>query len=77
MTHYAFPDRVLQAQSAWHATYRELAAAGGAPGQITALLRRLHRLSGQIATDPYWPSLPGRAPAARMALQKLSCEGRR
>ncbi|MFG2400353.1 hypothetical protein [Streptomyces lydicus] len=76
MTHYAFPDRLLQAQAAWHATYRELAAEGGAPGQITAL-RRLHRLSGQIATDPYWAALPGRAPAPRMALKELSWEGRR
>ncbi|MFJ9855668.1 hypothetical protein [Streptomyces sp. NPDC101150] len=76
MTHFDFPDRLVQAQAAWYATYRELAAAGGAPGQITALRRRLHRLSGQIATDPYWASLPGRAPAARMALKELSWEGR-
>ncbi|GAO10994.1 hypothetical protein NCG97_01405 [Streptomyces lydicamycinicus] len=40
------------------------------PGLINVLRRTLQRLSVRIATHPYRASLPGRAPAARMALKQ-------
>ncbi|MEW2521702.1 hypothetical protein [Actinacidiphila alni] len=36
------------------------------------LRRRLQRLSVRISTHPYWASLPGTAPAARMELKELT-----
>ncbi|MFL4497464.1 hypothetical protein ACJ6WD_40440 [Streptomyces sp. VTCC 41912] len=69
MTHYDFPDDLVQAQSAWYAAYRQLSA-GENPTQTTVLRRQLQRLSVQIASHPYWDRVPGRAPAARMALKE-------
>ncbi len=84
MTH-VFPDDLVQAQRDWYATYRRLAAAGSAPtdrttdqatdqatAQTTVLRRRLVRLSVRIAAHPFWTTLPGTAPAARMELKAMT-----
>ncbi|MFE6737492.1 hypothetical protein [Streptomyces tubercidicus] len=76
MTHYAFPDRLIQAQAAWYATYQRLATADNT-SETTVLRRRLQQLSVQIATDPYWATIPGRAPAARMALKQMAWQDER
>ncbi|MEU7635133.1 MULTISPECIES: hypothetical protein [unclassified Streptomyces] len=76
MTHYTFPPDLVQAQSAWYAAYRQLAAERS-PAQTTVLRRRLQRLSVQIATHPYWADIPGHAPAARRALKEMTGEGHR
>ncbi|MEV0373112.1 hypothetical protein AB0I10_25365 [Streptomyces sp. NPDC050636] len=73
MTPYAFPEDLLQAQRDWYAVYRRLAATDQ-PAQTTILRRTLQRLSVQITTHPYWASIPGRAPAARMALKQETWE---
>ncbi|MCE4945725.1 MULTISPECIES: hypothetical protein [Streptomyces] len=70
MTHYAFPDDLVQAQSAWYAAYQQLAAEDS-PVRATVLRRRLQRLSVQIATHPYWADIPDQAPAARIALKEM------
>ncbi|MFF4607872.1 hypothetical protein ACFY12_34685 [Streptomyces sp. NPDC001339] len=69
MTSYSFPDDLLQAQREWYAAYQQLATTEN-PAQTTVLRRTLQRLSVHIATHPYWASIPGRAPAARMALKR-------
>ncbi|MEK2473922.1 MULTISPECIES: hypothetical protein [Streptomyces] len=74
MTDYAFPADLVQAQSAWYAAYRQLAAEES-PARTTVLRRRLQRLSVEIATHPYWADIPGHAPAARMALKEMAWEG--
>lgn len=71
MTSYAFPDDLLQAQRDWYAAYGQLASSE-LPAQTTVLRRRLQKLSVQISTHPYWTSIPGRAPAARMALRQAA-----
>lgn len=63
----------LQAQHAWYAAYRQLAQEE-TPSQTTVLRRSLQRLSVRIATHPYWATIPGRAPAARMALKQQTWE---
>ncbi|GAB7029237.1 hypothetical protein AB0G35_12500 [Streptomyces sp. NPDC021749] len=63
----------MQAQRAWYAAYRELSRERN-PSQTTVLRRRLQQLSVRIATHPYWASIPGRAPAARMALKQQTWE---
>ncbi|MEV7471424.1 hypothetical protein QT196_38570 (plasmid) [Streptomyces sp. P9-2B-2] len=73
MSSYDFPDDLLQAQRAWYATYRQLAQEVN-PSQTTVLRRTLQRLSVRIATHPYWATIPGRAPAARMALKQYTWE---
>lgn len=73
MTSYAFPDDLLQAQRDWYAVYRRLATTDQ-PARTTILRRTLQRLSVQITTHPYWASIPGRAPAARMALKQEAWE---
>jgi hypothetical protein len=73
MTPYTFPDDLLQAQRDWYAVYRQLAASEQ-PAQTTVLRRSLQRLSVRISTHPYWASIPGRAPAARMALKQATWE---
>ncbi|MFI6063586.1 hypothetical protein [Streptomyces sp. NPDC051286] len=70
MSSYAFPDDLLKAQRAWYATYQQLAEEQN-PSQSTVLRRSLQRLSVRISTHPYWATIPGRAPAARMALKQL------
>lgn len=78
MPRYDFPDHLVQAQIAWHATYQRLAAAAAASALETAALRRrLQQLSVQITADPYWAAIPGRAPAARMALKQLAWQAGR
>ncbi|WP_093787061.1 hypothetical protein [Actinacidiphila guanduensis] len=67
-----FPEDLVQAQRDWYATYRELAASAGTGSRTTVLRRRLVRLSVRISAHPYWASLPGGAPAARMHLKELS-----
>jgi hypothetical protein len=49
-------------------------AAGEQPAQTTVLRRSLQRLSVRISAHPYWASVPGRAPAARMALKQATWE---
>ncbi|BDM70306.1 hypothetical protein HEK616_37930 [Streptomyces nigrescens] len=70
---YAFPEDLVQAQRAWYTAYRELSCEEN-PSQTTVLRRRLQQLSVRIATHPYWASIPGRAPAARMALKQQTWE---
>lgn len=72
MPHHSFPEDLVQAQRDWYATYHELAAAGGAGSRTTVLRRRLVRLSVRISAHPFWATLPGSAPAARMALKELT-----
>lgn len=69
VTPYDFPRDLIEAQREWYAAYRQLATTENA-AQTTVLRRTLQRLSVRIATDPYWASIPGRAPAARMALKQ-------
>ncbi|AJT61775.2 hypothetical protein T261_0082 [Streptomyces lydicus] len=69
MSSYDFPDDLLQAQRAWYTAYRQLAQEEN-PSQTTVLRRTLQRLSVRIATHPYWATIPGRVPAARMALKQ-------
>ncbi|MGW7249033.1 hypothetical protein [Streptomyces decoyicus] len=73
MTPYAFPDDLLRAQRDWYTAYRQLAQEEN-PSQTTVLRRTLQRLSVRIATHPYWATIPGRAPAARMALKQQTWE---
>jgi hypothetical protein len=68
---YAFPDDLLQAQRDWYAVYRQLAGAEHET-QTTVLRRALQRLSVRISTHPYWATLPGTAPAARMELKQVA-----
>ncbi|MER5757357.1 hypothetical protein [Streptomyces sp. NPDC002088] len=65
-----FPSELVEAQSAWYATYRELANTSPAHG-TAAHRRRLQELSRHIAGHPYWQS-PAGTPAARMALKELA-----
>ena len=67
----SFPDDLVQAQRDWYATYRELAASS-AGSRTTVLRRRLVRLSVRISAHPFWASLPGSAPAARMELKAMT-----
>ncbi|HEY5834023.1 hypothetical protein [Streptomyces sp.] len=69
---HAFPDDLVQAQRDWYATYRELAATGTAGTHTTVLRRRLVRLSVRITAHPYWTTLPGSVPAARMELKEMT-----
>lgn len=69
---HAFPDDLIQAQRDWHITYRQLAETGGTGAQTTVLRRRLVRLSVRITAHPYWTTLPGSAPAARMELKEMT-----
>jgi hypothetical protein len=47
---------------------------GTAPAgtRTTVLRRRLVRLSVRISSHPYWATLPGTAPAARMELKEMT-----
>ncbi|MEU5547148.1 hypothetical protein AB0G85_33010 [Streptomyces sioyaensis] len=65
---YDFPDDLLHAQRAWYTAYRQLAQEDN-PTQTTVLRRTLQRLSVRIATHRT-ATIPGRAPAARMALKQ-------
>lgn len=69
---HVFPDDLVQAQRDWYATYRRLAATGAAGAQTTVLRRRLVRLSVRITAHPYWATLPGSVPAARMELKEMA-----
>lgn len=70
--HPSFPDDLVQAQRDWYSTYRELAASGGPGSRTTVLRRRLVRLSVRISAHPFWTTLPGSAPAARMELKEMT-----
>jgi hypothetical protein len=72
MPHHAFPEDLIQAQRDWYSTYRELAGNSPAGAQTTVLRRRLVRLSVRITAHPFWATLPGTAPAARMALKEMA-----
>lgn len=69
---HAFPDDLIQAQRDWYTTYRQLAETGGPDTRTTVLRRRLVRLSVRITAHPYWTTLPGSAPAARMELKEMT-----
>jgi len=69
---HSFPADLVQAQRDWYATYRELAASESPAARTTVLRRRLVRLSVRISAHPYWTTLPGTAPAARMELKELT-----
>ncbi|WP_406423133.1 hypothetical protein OH809_07580 [Streptomyces sp. NBC_00873] len=58
------------AQTAWYATYQELADTSPAHDTATHR-RRLQELSRRIAGHPYWQTAAG-TPAAWMALKKLA-----
>ncbi|GLW18717.1 hypothetical protein ACFXN2_04785 [Streptomyces kronopolitis] len=73
MTSYAFPNDLVQAQRAWYTAYRQLSQEED-PARTTVLRRTLQRLSVRIATHPYWATIPGGAPAARMALKQQTWE---
>ncbi len=73
---FTFPEDLLQAQRDWYAVYRQLAGAEY-EAETTVLRRRLQRLSVRISTHPYWASLPGTAPAARMELKQIAWEAAR
>ncbi|WJV48896.1 hypothetical protein QUY26_27315 [Streptomyces flavofungini] len=64
-----FPSDLLEAQTAWYVTYRNLAASP--PDGDTADRRRLLRLSRLIASHPYWQTSAG-TPAARVALKEMA-----
>ncbi|TJZ98263.1 hypothetical protein [Actinacidiphila oryziradicis] len=70
---YSFPDDLLQAQRDWYTVYRQLAGTANA-SQTTVLRRTLQRLSVRISTHPYWASIPGRAPAARLELKRSASD---
>ncbi|MEU4266179.1 hypothetical protein ACYCCF_30000 [Streptomyces argenteolus] len=65
-----FPDDLVQAQQAWHAAYRQLAAPR--PRHTTALRRRLLVLSVRMQWHPFWSTPGGRNPAARVELRRLA-----
>lgn len=71
---YIFPHDLLQAQRDWYAVYAQLAdrTTTSTAARTTTLRRRLHRLSVQVSTHPYWEAHTGRAPEARMALRQLA-----
>jgi hypothetical protein len=71
MKQHDFPADLIEAQRDWYVTYGQLADAPTGT-QTTVLRRRLQRLSVRISTHPYWASLPGTAPAARMELKALT-----
>jgi hypothetical protein len=66
----AFPRDLLEAQTAWYATYWRLANAASGHG-TTEHRRRLQQLSLLIAGHPYWQT-PAGTPAARMALKEIA-----
>lgn len=66
----AFPHDLVQAQHDWNTTYRALTTSGNR--HTTALRRRLLDLSGRIWWHPFWTTVPGNAPAARMELRRLA-----
>ncbi|MEU5416699.1 hypothetical protein [Streptomyces clavifer] len=70
MESFPFPDDLVQAQLAWLAAYRELAAPR--PRHTTALRRRLLVLSVRIQRHPFWSTPGGRVPAARVELRRLA-----
>lgn len=65
-----FPRDLLEAQTAWYATYSRLAHAASSHG-TTEHRRRLQQLSRYIAGHPYWQSSAG-TPEARMALKEMA-----
>ncbi|MFI0763210.1 hypothetical protein OH797_39035 (plasmid) [Streptomyces anulatus] len=65
-----FPDELVEAQTAWYVTYRQLADASSAHG-TAGRRRRLQELSRRIAGHPYWQT-PAGTPAARMALKEIA-----
>jgi hypothetical protein len=70
---HVFPDDLVQAQRDWYTTYRELSETGsGAGTRTTVLRRRLVRLSVRISAHPFWTTLPGTAPAARVELKEVA-----
>ncbi|WP_419992464.1 hypothetical protein [Streptomyces boninensis] len=69
---HSFPEDLVVAQRDWFAVYEQLAGREDGAAQTTVLRRRLQRLSIRVSTHPYWTTLPGRAPAARMELRELA-----
>ncbi|MFE2500162.1 hypothetical protein [Streptomyces scopuliridis] len=65
-----FPQDLLQAQLEWTRTYEELAEPRS--GNLTALRRRLLRLSRTIAGHPHVQARGGRAPVAWGELRRAA-----
>jgi hypothetical protein len=65
-----FPYDLVQAQHDWNTTYRALTTSGNRP--TTALRRRLLDLSARIWWHPFWATVPGNVPAARVELRRLA-----
>jgi hypothetical protein len=57
----------MQTQRDWDRTYEALARR---PPQTAALRRRLQELSGRLASHPYWRTLAGRSPSAKVELRQ-------
>ncbi|MFI6284403.1 hypothetical protein ACIBCM_06530 [Streptomyces sp. NPDC051018] len=70
MARHTFPTDLLETQTAWYTTYRDLAGAA-APSGAAVLRRRLLGLSARIAAHPYWDT-PAGTPAARVALKETA-----
>ncbi|WP_327419874.1 hypothetical protein OG612_00670 [Streptomyces sp. NBC_01527] len=66
----AFPHDLVQARHDWNITYRALATSGNR--HTTVLRRRLLDLSRRIWWHPFWTTVPGNAPAARVELRRLA-----
>ncbi|MEV4741581.1 hypothetical protein [Streptomyces sp. NPDC049555] len=62
-----FPDDLVQAQQEWYAAYEALAAR---EADVTALRRRLLRLSTLIMWHPHWTSPSGSSRASRVELRR-------
>ncbi|MFB6426401.1 hypothetical protein ACFCXC_35865 [Streptomyces microflavus] len=73
MDRFPFPADLIHAQQEWHDTYRALAAPR--PRRATEL-RRLLALSARIHGHPFWATLPGRTPAARVELRQRTAADR-
>ncbi len=69
MAHTAFPPDLVQAQRAWNHTYAQLAES---EAHYTLLRRRLLRLSARLVWHPFWETVPGGSPAARVELRELA-----
>lgn len=72
-----FPYDLVQAQHDWNTTYRALTTSGNrltTSGNrlTTALRRRLLDLSARIWWHPFWATVPGNVPAARVELRRLA-----
>ncbi|WP_331726444.1 hypothetical protein [Streptomyces uncialis] len=71
MSRHTFPTDLLETQTAWYRTYRQLAEIAATPSGAAAYRRRLLALSARIAAHPYWDT-PAGTPAARVSLKEAA-----